>query len=367
MSRVYFAPAFTPNIDWQSTLPGRLDKILERLDIASELKDKRVCIKMHLGGNVGYTTVHPVFVRRVVAFVKAAGGHPFVTDILESALTSYERGYTEETIGCPILPAAGRSDKYYHTYPVDFRNLKELHVSGEVVDADYLISLAHLKGHGCAGFGGAIKNLAVGALAGSSRWSLHMVQHTEQYWDADKCTHFADGCTICIDACQRKDMRFADDNLLHVGFHECDFCGNCNEICPTGALSINEKIGDIFQEAMGISAEAVMTNFKGGNAAFINLATNITPFCDCMGMTTPNLVPDLGIYASKDMVAVDAASLDAVKFENLLPNTVPADFPLRDVEGHLFKKIHGTDPYLQVRECEKRGLGSMKYDIEEVL
>ncbi|MHB1191355.1 MAG: DUF362 domain-containing protein, partial [Armatimonadota bacterium] len=212
-------------------------------------------------------------------------------------------------------------------------------------DSDYLVVLSHAKGHGCSGYGGAIKNLAIGALARESRGAMHMVQHAESFWDAEKCTHHTDGCTDCIDYCRRDTMRFADDNALHVGFHECDFCLGCNEVCPTGALNVKESAADDFQEAMGVATKTVLAGFPGDSAVYINIATSITPFCDCMGFSSPNLVPDIGVFASKDIVSVEQATLDAIKYENLIPGSLVESMPLRDTDGHLFKKIHGTDPY----------------------
>lgn len=366
MSKVFFGPAYARELKWQSTLPGKLDTILEKLEFADQLQGKRVCIKMHLGGNVGYTTIHPLFVRRLVSFIRAAGGNPFVTDNNHAALTAHERGYTHEVIGCPILPAAGAGDGYYHTYPVNYKNLTELHIAGEIWDADYLVCLSHAKGHGNSGYGGAIKNLALGAMVGKTRGALHMVQHAEKYWDADKCTHYTDGCSACVEACKVKAMRFADDNTLHVGFHECNFCLECNELCPQGALTIRDEIAADFQEVMAIATQAVLSSFPENGSVYINFATNITPVCDCFGLSTPSLVPDIGIFASRDMVAVEQATLDSIRTENLLPNVIPGGLVMRDVEGHLFKKIHGKDPYLQVRACERRGLGSSEYEIEEI-
>lgn len=366
MSQVFFAPAKVSDWKWQSTLPGKLDTILEKLNIASQVKDKRVCIKMHLGGNVGYSTVHPVFVRRLVNFIKAAGGHPFVTEIRSFALTASERGYASEVIGCPIISTTGFNDKYLYTYAVDYKNFKELKIAGEVHDADYLICLSHAKGHGCSGFGGAIKNIAIGSVCQETRGAMHMVQHAESYWDLDKCTHFSDGCTKCIETCGRNTMRFADDNKLHVGFHECDFCFNCNEACPAGALGISDVITEDFQEVMALAAEVIMNRFKEDNAVFINFATQITQFCDCGGLTTPSLVPDIGIFASRDIVAVEKATLDSIDYKDLIPGSIVSQYPIRDVEGHLFKKLHGVDPYIQVLASERRGLGSSKYEIETV-
>ena len=366
MSKVFFGSAQVPELKWQSTLPGKLDTILEKLDITEELKGKRVCIKMHLGGNVGYTTIHPVFVRRLVSFIKAAGGRPFVTDNHQAALTAHERGYTQETIGCPIIPAAGAADKYYHTQAVDYKNLKELRIAGEMWDADYLVCFSHAKGHGNSGFGGAIKNLALGAMIEKSRGALHMVQHAEKYCDAQKCTHYSDGCNKCVEACEVNAMRFADDQTLHVGFHECNFCLECNELCPAGALTIREEIAQDFQEVMALATELVLSSFPGGNSVFITLANSITPFCDCWGFSTPSLVPDIGLFASKDIVAIDKAVLDSIDAKNLIPGSIPPWLIIRDIDGHLFKKIHGKDPYWQVEACERRGLGSSDYELEEI-
>jgi uncharacterized protein len=117
---------------------------------------------------------------------------------------------------------------------------------------------------------------------------------------------------------------------------------------------------------MALSTAAVLSHFEDGESAFINIANNVTPLCDCFGLTTPSLVPDIGIFASKDIVSVDQATLDSIDCSNLIPGTLPDFLRMRDIEGHLFKKIHGKDPYIQVRACAQRGLGSTEYDIEQV-
>ena len=367
MSKVFFASAVARELKADSTLPAKFDRVLDRLGIAPELKDKRVCIKMHLGGNIGYSTIHPLFVRRLVSFIRCAGGRPFVTDTLGGAMSAVERGYTTETIGCPILPAAGSGDKYFYAHRIDYKNLPELQIGGEVWDADYLVCLSHVKGHGNTGFGASIKNIALGAMIGKNRSAMHMVQHADPYWDADKCTHYSDGCAKCAEHCRVHAMRFADDMKLHVGFHECNFCLECNDLCPTGALSIRDEIAASFQELTAIAVQAVMSRFPQGNAAFINFALNVTPYCDCWGFTSANLVPDIGIFAAKDIVSIEQATLDSIDRRSLLPGTVPPPLVMNDQEGrHLFHRIHGKDPYIQVRAAEKLGLGSSEYELEEV-
>jgi uncharacterized Fe-S center protein len=108
-----------------------------------------------------------------------------------------------------------------------------------------------------------------------------------------------------------------------------------------------------------------MDSFDPTRVLHVNVLTQITMFCDCWGMTTPSLVPDIGIMASQDMVALEAACLDAIKAENLIPGTLIGKWELH--EGtHLFEKIHGKDPWIQVEALEKHGLGVRKYAIQDV-
>ena len=116
---------------------------------------------------------------------------------------------------------------------------------------------------------------------------------------------------------------------------------------------------------MAICTETVLKTFEPGNVFYINFLINITALCDCWGLTTPALVPDIGIMASKDIVAIERASLDAIKVENLLMDGVPQGYEL-GTEGHLFERLHAKNPFVQLEELEKRNLGTQQYEIEEV-
>ena len=98
----------------------------------------------------------------------------------------------------------------------------------------------------------------------------------------------------------------------------------------------------------------------------INVLTAITALCDCWGMTTPALVPDIGIMASADIVALEQASLDAIRLEDLIPVGIPSGITL-DGEGHLFQQLHGKNPYIQIAELAKQGLGQAAYTLKTVL
>lgn len=116
---------------------------------------------------------------------------------------------------------------------------------------------------------------------------------------------------------------------------------------------------------MAVCTKTVLDTFEPKNAYFINVLTAITVLCDCWGLTTPSVVPDIGILASDDIVAVERASLDAIKTENLITAGIPEGMILGD-NGHLFERIHGKDPFVQVRELEHLGLGTQDYEIETI-
>lgn len=101
------------------------------------------------------------------------------------------------------------------------------------------------------------------------------------------------------------------------------------------------------------------------NGDFLNLLMDITVYCDCWGMTTPAVVPDIGILAGQDIVAIEQASLDLIRVEDLIPNSLPKGWKLRG-SGHLFDRIHGKDPYAVVRDLEELKQGTKKYEVEEV-
>jgi len=97
-STIYFAPARPARLAPDATLPAKFQRLLARHSLDTLVKDKSVAIKMHVGGNIGYTTIHPIFVATLVKAVKDAGGKPFVTDCTSSVPNARARGYTEEVI-----------------------------------------------------------------------------------------------------------------------------------------------------------------------------------------------------------------------------------------------------------------------------
>lgn len=369
-SAVYFGSARQQRLRAEETLPAKLDRILERLNLRERVKGEVVAIKMHLGGNIGYSTVHPVFVRKIVDAVKAGGGTPFVTDTPWAVMTGYQRGYTQETLGCSILPAAGIGETYYKTVVDPYKNIQEWKVAGQVADAGFLIDLAHAKGHPSCGYGGVFKNLALGCQVGSVRSQLHDTCHYDQYWFPDKCPDAVTREAI-VASCPRGGLSFDRDNPEHLHLHvePCNACGRCLEVAPEGALKIQPVNFESFQEACAISAKHVLATFAPEKQVFLNLATQITPVCDCFGMTTIAVLPDIGLFGGNDICAVEQASLDAIGKHQLIEENIPEPYEVQHDLPHPLQQLHGRykDPYLVIRCGEALGLGSSDYTLIDVM
>src|SRR5512139_221764 len=129
-SKVFFGTARQACLEAKETLPAKLDLILDQLHIRDRVKDETVVIKMHTGNNMVYSTIHPVFVRRVVQAVKDGGGKPFVVDVNWDAAGAETRGYSTEVIGCPVYPAAGPDENYFYEHERPYKNIKSWNVSG---------------------------------------------------------------------------------------------------------------------------------------------------------------------------------------------------------------------------------------------
>lgn len=328
----------------------------------SDFKGKSVAVKMHLGGGWGYTTIRPFFVRTLVDQIRDAGGRPFITDGIWSADDIARRGYTEETLGAKIVRSAGEKEKYFKTVKVDFESVKELHLCGKIIDADAMVVLSHFKGHGEASYGGAIKNIAMGCVTCASRGALHSLERGGASWDKAKCSL----CEKCVSNCRHNALFKDQARNIVVNTHNCVYCKHCEKICPTGALKILATTYKKFQEGLAIATVEVLKYFKKDDVKYVNVAMDITPFCDCWGFSTPAVVPDLGIFGSMSITGVDKAALDKVETRNFIRGSLPAGRQLLRGKGHLFQRIWGNDPYEQLRAAERAGLGKADYRLVEI-
>lgn len=369
-SKVYFGTARQARLDAKETLPAKLDLIIDQLHIRDRVKGETVVIKMHTGNNMSYSTIHPVFVRRVVQAVKDGGGKPFVVGVNWNTAGAEQRGYSSETIGCPVYPAAGPEEKYFYEHERPYKNIKSWKVAGLIQDSTFLINFAHVKGHPSCGFGAAFKNVALGCMAGNTRGMMHDSMHFDQYWFPEKCPDKSLLSKI-VEACPHNGVTLDKENPenLHMHFEECNQCGRCLNVAPEGSLRISPVNFHTFQEACAIAVDIVLSTFAKEKTMHLNLATHMTPVCDCFGFTSMQILPDVGIFGSDDIVALDTATLDMIAQTRLIEENLPTSMEVHTREGHPFQWLHGPmkDPYKMTQYAEKLGIGSRAYELVDVL
>ncbi len=357
-SRILFASVNYEKYDASVTLPAKFERLLDRMALKGIVKGKWTVIKMHLGRHIGYSTIHPLFVKILVDKLKEYGAKVYITD--QEVANAKTRGYSEEFLGVPIVPACGITGKYYIEEKVDFKTFKNLDIGGNVLEAEVLIDLSHVKGHGACGYGGACKNIAMGCVTDRTRQQLHGLEGG-LIWDESLCSH----CELCVNNCNHNANRFNNEGKYEVFYHHCTYCQHCVKVCPSGAITMDAHRYEDFQAGMALCTDEVLKHFQKENVFYINFLMNITALCDCWGFTTTALVPDIGIMAGQDIVAIERACLDAIKVENLIPAGIPQRHELGD-SGHLFERLHGKNPFVQLGQLEKRGLGTQEYEVEEV-
>jgi uncharacterized Fe-S center protein len=207
-------------------------------------------------------------------------------------------------------------------------------------------------------------------MIGETRSAIHDSTQFDQYWFPENCPdeetrqRIKDACPF--DALVDDKERPGD---LHLHPEQCNACGRCLAVAPTGSLKIDPVNFHSFQEACAHSVAVTLSTFQPGKAVHINLATHMTPVCDCFGFTSMPILPDAGVFGSDDIVAVEQAVLDETAKSRLIEENIPTCMEVHTREGHPFRWLHGPlkDPYMVTEYGEKLGLGSRDYELVDVL
>ncbi|MBF0200106.1 MAG: DUF362 domain-containing protein [Desulfamplus sp.] len=365
-SKVYFID-FKANS--KENIPDKFQRLMETAGILSTLsKNDLTAVKVHFGerGNVAF--IRPPYIRRVIQTIKKTGALPFLTDAntlyagarsnsVGHIRTAVENGFSFSSMdGTPIVIADGLRGKSENQVEINGKHCRHVHIGSEIVSADALVSVAHVKGHELSGFGGTLKNLGMGCASRKGK----LDQHSNVSPRIKKKTCI--GCGNCAEHCPGDAIALADkkasiDTALCIG------CGECILRCPTGSVNIqwNQTI-PVFLEKMMEYSKGVLQN-KQGKAFFINFVTDISPACDCMSYNDRPIVRDIGILASMDPVAIDQAAVDMINAEAALPGTCLKKniLPGEDKFKGLYPEVNWE---LQLEYAESIGLGTRKYDLE---
>ncbi len=156
---------------------------------------------------------------------------------------------------------------------------------------------------------------------------------------------------------------------LHLHMEQCNQCGRCLRVAP--ARQPDDCPGQFqhFPGSLRHLGGVTLSTFAPGKATHINLATHMTPVCDCFGFTSMPILPDAGILGSDDIVALDQATLDVIAQTPLIEENIPTTMEVHTRVGHPFRWLHGPlkDPYLITEFAENLGLGCREYELVDVL
>lgn len=252
-ANVYFTREITP------------EKVVELYRALGVELPGKVAVKVHSGekGNQNFLRpefwcpmveeVHGTIVECNTAYGDAAGG---VRDHTEShRKLLQEHGWTKY-FDVDLMDAEGPDV----VWPIpNGKVLKENHVGKHILHYDSMLVLAHFKGHPMGGYGGALKQLAIGCASWAGKALIHSAGKT-------------------------------DDRFKTWEQH---------------ASSV------VFPEAMADAASSVIEHFRG-KIAFINVMKNLSVDCDCCAVAEDPCMKDIGILASLDPVAIDQACIDLV-------------------------------------------------------
>lgn len=367
-SKVYFTD-FRTRVG--VSLTEKLQRLIKKAGITDiDMDGKFVAIKMHFGelGNLSY--LRPNYAKAVADVVKECGGKPFLTDCntlypgsrknaLEHLDCANINGFNTITTGCQIIIGDGLRGTDDITVPV--RNgeyCKEAYIGRAVMDANIFISLTHFKGHESTGFGGAIKNIGMGC--GSRAGKMQQHNSGKPIVHDDLCR----GCRRCAKECGSDAITYENGKAV-INQDICKGCGRCIGACAFDAIeNQNWDANEILGRKMAEYSQAVC---DGRPTFHISLVRDISPNCDCHGENDAPILPDVGIFASFDPVALDQACVDACLHATPMPNSQLSDNLADPHWHHHHDNFLDSNPNVRWKEtlehAEKIGLGTREYEL----
>ncbi len=354
----------------KNNIPNKLKRLYDKAGIKEILSENdAIAIKIHFGEKGTHTYIHPVFVRQIVDKAKESNANPFLTDTntlntgsrtnsISHIQTAIENGFAYSVVNAPIIIADGLYSKNSIEVEINKNHFETVKIAGDIYNSNSMIVLSHVKGHGMAGFGGTIKNLAMGCASAAGK----QIQHSDakpKIMDKE-CI----GCSICAKNCP-VDTISIENGKAFIDIEKCIGCGECTTVCPKRAIEVQwESDSDKFLEKMAEYAYGAVQN-KKGKVAYFNFVMNVTPLCDCVPWSDAPIVNDIGILASFDPVAIDQASLDLI--DQQMGNKDSALSCNHEPGQDKFGGLHGNVNGRRILEYgESIGLGVRDYELIEI-
>ena len=365
-SKVYFTNMKT---SFSENLPQKLERLIKTAGIGQiDFKDKFTAIKIHFGepGNLAF--LRPSYAAVVAKVITELGGKPFLTDCntlyvggrknaLDHIDAAYKNGFTPYATGFQVLIADGLKGTDDVLVPVEGGEyVTEAKIGRAVMDADIFITLNHFKGHEATGFGGALKNIGMGC--GSRAGKMEMHRSGKPSVDQDLCV----GCGRCLKICAH-DAPSITDNKAAIDLNKCVGCGRCINVCPKMAIETpSDETNDLLNKKIAEYSKAVLA---GRPTFHISLVVDVSPNCDCHAENDIPIIPDVGMFASFDPVALDKACADACNKQPVIANSQLDHMPHTHGD-HFCDSAPTTNWKVCIEHAKKIGIGTDEYELIEI-
>lgn len=329
-----------------------------------DLDKKFVAIKLHFGerGNLAYLRSN--YVKVVADQITSQGGLPFATDCstlyvgfrkngIDHLETAALNGFNSISCGCPVITGDGLKGTDDVELPVpNGIKVRTAKIGRTICDADYMVTLTHFKGHMMTSFGGAIKNISMGCASRRGKMEMHV---EEKPTVSDGCR----GCRTCLKSCAEGAISMVGKKAV-IDQDKCVGCGRCICDCRFDAIStvLSNGLAGVVDKMVEYTA-AVCDAIP---CFHISIVTDVSPGCDCDSRNDVPIIPNLGMFASFDPIALDKACLDAC-----VAATPIAPDDMCVAEGNIFERVNpGTDSSEEFRHAERIGFGSPEYELVKV-
>lgn len=371
---------------------AKFERLIEKAGIDQiDFKDKFVAVKVHFGevGNMAF--LRHQYAKVLCDHIKARGGKPFLTDCntlyvgyrnnaLNHLDAAFINGYNPLSTGVHTIIADGLRGTDEREIPVvGGEYVKEAKIGAAVAEADIIVSLTHFKGHVNAGFGGALKNIGMGC--GSKKGKMEMHSSGTPCIDGGKCI----GCGMCVDHCANDGVHVVDGTAVIDEGH-CVGCGYCIAYCPAGAIMTKwDEAKPVMNKKIAEYTKAVL---DGKPSFHVSLVLDVSPDCDCERHNDVPVIPNVGMFASFDPVALDQACVDAANKQPVIQGS-KADPQVKEAsasdhmdgaraipeqaysehaagdDGHdVFRMVHpDTDWAAGLDHAVKLGIGTREYEL----
>ena len=357
-----------------SNLLDKMERLVRRAGIAGiDFENRFAAIKIHFGepGNMAY--LRPQYAARMAGLLRSLGAKPFLTDAntlysgrranaVDHLQSAMENGYNPISAQCQVIIADGLKGIDYREIEIDGEYCKAPKIGAAVADADIVISMTHFKGHEQTGFGCTLKNLGMGCASVGGKLELHCA--AQPVVKTENCR----GCNICVKHCAHDAIHLNPERKAEIDYSKCVGCGQCIALCQYDSASMGAN--DTSERLNYKIAEYTKAVLKDKPNFHVSFIMNVSPECDCWNHNDAAVVPDLGIAASFDPVALDKACADlvihapALQTVNRLTESRPHEH-LEDTDK--FRLMHPDPDWLAgLTHAEKIGIGNMQYELIEV-